>query len=84
MGKKMKVIKGIDTIVGLAGSPPQEIPIPIQIIKKGNSLMGIWNSYHLAFIPYCFVCKEPLDWAQEKPVAFVCPKCGRKWVQENE
>ena len=82
---KTGVIKGVDTIAGLAGNPPNVIPIPLEIIKKGTSLLTKWNSYHLAFIPYCFVCKEPLDWAQgDKEVVFICPKCDRRWVLDEE
>jgi len=80
----MKRTKGIDTIEGLAGNPPEVIQIPRKIIKNGSLLLKEWNQYYLAFIPYCFRCKEPLDWAQgDEKVVFICPKCGRKWVIEE-
>ena len=80
----MQVIKGIDTIAGLVGNPPDTIQIPKKILVKGTKLLEEWNSYYLAFIPYCFKCKDPLDWAQnQEGVVFICPKCNRKWVLEE-
>ena len=80
----MEIIKGIDTITGLVGNPPEVIQIPPKIIHDGTNLLRKWNSYYLAFIPYCFKCKEPVDWAQKrKDVVFICPKCSRRWVLES-
>ena len=80
----MKTIKGIDTIEGLAGIPPEVIQIPRKIIKNGTLLLKEWNSCYLAFIPYCFKCKESVDWVQgDEKVVFICPKCDRKWVIEE-
>ena len=75
-------IKGIETIIGLVGSPPMEIKIDQKLIKSGTSLLEAWNSKHLAFIPYCFKCKEPLNWFNpptEEGHIFRCPKCDRRW-----
>lgn len=78
-------IKGIDTITGLVGDPPIEIPISRKTINKGTALLREWNDCFLAFLPYCFKCKEPVDWAQEQEgVVFICPKCNRKWVLEDD
>ena len=85
MGREPQVIKGIDTILGLVGNPPKVISIPKKLIVEGTSLLREWNSYYLAFIPYCYTCKEPLDWVQgHDQVVFACPKCGRKWMLEGE
>ncbi len=81
----MKIIKGIDTITGLVGNPPEVIQIPPKIIQDGTNLLRKWNSYYLAFLSYCFKCKEPVDWAQKQEgVVFICPKCSRRWVLESE
>jgi len=81
----MELTKGIDTITGLVGNPPNSIQIPKKILKEGTSLLREWNTYYLAFLPYCFKCREPVDWAQnQEGVVFICPKCDRKWVLENE
>ena len=78
----MSEIVGVDTIRGLVGSPPKEIEIDQELIKRGTKLMREWNPKFLAFIPYCFLCKEPLNWYSpptEEGFIFRCPKCGRKW-----
>jgi len=74
-------IKGIDTIRGLAGSPPVEIEVEPKLLKEGTLLMRDWNSKFLAFLPYCYSCKEPLNWYSppEGEYVFRCPKCDRKW-----
>ena len=77
----MPEIMGIDTIGGLVSSPPHEIEIEQKIIEKGTSLMRQWNTKFLAFLPYCYSCKEPLNWYSppEEGYIFHCPKCDRKW-----
>jgi len=77
----MSETMGIDTIGGLVSSPPHEIEIEKKIIEKGTSLMRQWNTKFLAFIPYCYSCKEPLNWYNptEEGHIFHCPKCDRKW-----
>ena len=78
----MTEIVGIDTIYGLTGSPPKEIEIEKSLIKEGTSLMREWNAKFLAFVPYCYSCKEPLNWYNpltEEGYIFRCPKCNRKW-----
>jgi len=80
-------IVGIDTIRGLAGSPPREIEVEKSLIVKGTSLMREWNSKFLAFLPYCFLCKEVLNWYNpltEEGYIFRCPKCDRKWKVKND
>ena len=76
---------GLETIMGLVGEPPAEIKIPYRLIKKQKVLLSEWNSLHIAIIPYCIKCKEPLVW-HHKPddgVLFHCPKCKRKWIQDG-
>jgi len=79
---KSERIPGIDTIRGLAGSPPMVNVIPCKVMEVGESLRQIWNSIYIAFIPYCFKCKVPLDWHNppEGNKVFTCPNCNRQWV----
>jgi len=80
-------IKGVDTIQGLVGSPPEIITISSGVIKAGEKLRQVWNTKFMAFIPYCFACKEPLVWHSppgEDNVLFHCPSCHRKWVKDKE
>ena len=82
-----EVIKGVDTILGLVGAPPKVIPVPRKIFRQGTALLRKWNSCHLAFIPYCFKCREALDWYHpptKDGFVFRCPKCDRKWVLKDE
>ena len=75
-------IKGVDTILGLAGSPSKVIEIERKLISQADSLMNKWNHAFLAFLPYCYVCHEPLNWytpPTEEGHVFHCPKCDRKW-----
>ena len=81
----MQVTKGIDTIMGLVGVPPNEIKISRDVLLAGTRLLKYWNSCFLAFIPYCYMCKSPVDWVQgDKSTAFICPMCNRKWVLDEE
>ena len=78
----MREVPGIETITGTVGSPPDEITIDKSLIRKGTELMRQWNSKYLAFLPYCYSCKEPLNWYNpltEEGYIFRCPKCNRKW-----
>lgn len=78
---------GVDTIQGLVGSPPRKIAVAYDIIQLGEKLKQLWNSKYLAFLPYCFACKEPLVWhipIGKDNVLLHCPKCGREWVVEEE
>lgn len=79
-------IPGPDTIMGLVGSPPMKIPISYDSIKIAEGLRQLWNRSHIAFIPYCMKCKEPLVWVSPPAngVFFKCPKCGRKWTKDKE
>ena len=75
-------IAGVDTIRGLVGSPPKEIEVEHVVIETGTRLMQVWNAKFLAFLPYCFMCKEPLNWYNpptEEGYIFRCPKCNRRW-----
>ncbi len=79
-------VKGVDTIRGLVGSPPMIIHVPREVVKSENSLQRVWNSRHIAIIPYCFVCKEPLTWVSPPDKdgrIFKCSKCGRVWVSAD-
>lgn len=94
----MTEVPGIDTIQGLVGSPPQVIELSYLTVKAAEKLRQVWNTKFLAFIPYCFSCKEPLVWhinrsgintsgeyvKGEDSVIFHCPKCGRKWIKDEE
>ncbi|KKM03937.1 hypothetical protein LCGC14_1769390 [marine sediment metagenome] len=76
-------IKGLDTILGLAGIPPENIEVDRKMLDAGTSLMRVWNVKFLAFLPLCFKCKEILDWwipPTDDGVALECPKCRRTWT----
>ncbi len=75
-------VKGVDTIRGLVGEPPMEITILRDIVEAENVLISGWNSCHVAVIPYCFKCREPLIWINPPDKdgrIFKCDKCGRVW-----
>lgn len=83
----MAGILGIDTIQGLVGSPPKKIALSYNIVKAAEKVRQAWNVRYMAFLPYCFACKEPLVWHSppgKDNVLFHCPKCMRKWVKDNE
>ncbi len=76
-------IKGIDTIEGLVGEPPNLIELPRDYIVVGESLRQLWNSRHIAFLPYCFKCKIPLIWhtpLEPDNTIFHCDGCKRRWT----
>ena len=78
-----KEVKGVDTILGLVGEPPLNISIEEKVISICRSLLRALNERHLAFIPYCFKCREPVNWmipVADDGVMFKCPKCGRTWT----
>lgn len=75
-------VRGIDTITGLVGEPPGIIEVPYRTVKEETILQQSWNSCHIAIIPYCYKCKEPLIWLsppKEDRSIFKCPKCERCW-----
>jgi len=76
-------IKGLDTIAGLVGEPPPEIPVKYRTMCDQQVLISDWNASYIAIIPYCFKCKIPLDWYRppSNDELFVCPNCGRVWVR---
>jgi len=76
---------GLDTISGLVGEPPAEIPVPRKVMKKQHLLNSEWNPLFIAIIPYCFKCKEILVWHHnpDDGILFHCPKCRRKWNKDN-
>ena len=86
----MTEIAGLDTILGLVGEPPKKIPIPYDLMKYQELARQDWNTYHIAIIPYCFKCKEPLVWhhaprgEEEEETIFHCPKCKRKWTRGKD
>ena len=87
MTEQPKEIAGVDTILGLVGSPPDVIGVSYETIRLAEKMKEVWNARYLAFLPYCFVCKEPLVWHSppgEDHILFHCPKCGRKWVVVKE
>lgn len=74
-------VKGLDTILdGNKNLPMDNIVAPkvADILKTAQSEM---NSLGMALIPYCGICKEPLDWTfQKDKLGFIqCPRCGRRW-----
>ena len=75
-------VPGLDTIVGLSGSPPMVMEIPYELMHTEELLRQAWNVCHIAIIPYCFKCKTPLDWhtPPDSGKVFTCPQCGRHWI----
>ena len=73
---------GVDTIRGLVGHPPKVITIPYKVMRTENILQQAWNAVHIAIIPYCYICKTPLDWHSppDGNKVFTCPKCSRQWT----
>ena len=47
-------IPGVDTIMGLAGTPPMISVIPYKIMRSEELLKQAWNALHIAIIPYCY------------------------------
>ena len=77
-------IRGVDTMFGVTGTPPNTLPVPRAHQVEQQGLQRIWNSIYIGIIPYCIVCKEPLDWftlTQDTSLIFECPKCKRQWVK---
>lgn len=75
---------GLETIKGLAGEPPMKAKIPYKLLKKQQMLLFEWNPFHIAIIPYCYKCKEPLTWHHEpSDTIFHCPKCNREWIKDD-
>jgi len=80
-------VPGVETIQGLVGLPPMRIELSYDLVKVGEQVRQVWNAKHMAFLPYCFACKEPLIWILEEPLnptKFKCPKCGRVWVRDSD
>ena len=79
-------IKGVDTIQGLAGEPPKNIYIEKAILETGTRYMQILNAKYMAFVPYCYKCKEPLNWIvpPDEDIVFRCPRCDRTWTLVKE
>lgn len=82
----MTLVPGIETIQGLAGEPPPEITVDLNVLAKQQRLLKQWNELFIAIIPYCFKCKVPLVWWMphgESGEVFTCPSCGRVWVGDR-
>jgi len=83
----MTLVPGLETIRGLVGEPPIEIPINKKTMGTQQKLMEAWNTAFIAVIPYCYRCKVPLAWHQppyekgHEDELFTCPSCGRVWVR---
>ena len=86
MAKKEVEVPGVETILGLAGQPPQEIEVPFKLQKKQSLMISEWNPVFIAIIPYCYPCKEPLVWHihPQGKILYHCPKCGRQWVKGGD
>jgi len=82
----MEIIPGLDTIRGLVGNPPMEIPVNRETMSEQQVLMQDWNACYIAVLPFCFKCKQPLTWhtPPEDEVLFDCLGCGRKWVKGSD
>lgn len=82
----MAEIPGIETIRGLAGDPPQQIPIHRETMVKQQHLIHEWNPVFIATIPFCYKCKVPLVWHSppDEKVLFHCPECGRQWIKDED
>ncbi|KKK80539.1 hypothetical protein LCGC14_2822490 [marine sediment metagenome] len=80
--RKSERIPGIDTIQGLAGSPPKINVISYKVMEAEHLLQQAWNAINIAIIPYCYKCKSPLDWHSPPDgyKVFTCPTCNRQWV----
>lgn len=81
----MPLVPGVETIQGLVGQPPPEIPVEKGVRADQQRLLIRWNKVFIAIIPYCFKCKVPLVWHMppgEDNEIFTCPTCGRVWVEE--
>lgn len=81
----MTEVNGVDTIMNLVGEPPTVIELNRKVVESQQRLMSGWNEYHIAILPFCFQCKEPLVWhtvPREDSTMFHCPKCGRIWTME--
>lgn len=81
----VEIIPGVETIRGLVGEPPREIPIDRETLTEQQILLPEWNHSYIAMIPYCFKCREPLTWhtPPEDRILFDCPKCHRTWVKDS-
>lgn len=79
-------IAGVDTIQGFTGKAPDKVEVSYDTIKAAELLKQLWNSKHLAFIPYCISCKVPLNWIINPPeeVMFRCPQCKREWIRNKQ
>lgn len=75
---------GLNTIMGLVGDPPMENDLSYDTVRMAEGLKQVWNSRHIAFIPYCMKCKEPLVWVNYHTTLFKCSKCNRIWVKDKE
>ena len=85
--EKMMEIEGVKTIMPLRDNPPKEITVSFNMIRTGESLRRLWNQHYIAFIPYCYVCAEPLVWhspPEPDGTLFHCPKCKRRWIMDDK
>jgi len=82
----MTETKGVDTIGLPRTTPPEVVGVSHDAMRIANGLRSIWSNFHLAFIPYCFICKVPLVWhtSDKDNILFRCPKCGMKWLKDTE
>lgn len=79
----VEIVRGLDTIRGLVGEPPREIPIDRETLSEQQVIMQDWNHSFIAIVLYCYKCKAPLTWhtPPEEEILFDCPNCGRRWVK---
>lgn len=77
-------IKGLDTIMECVGPWPKQMQIDARSLYDAQLLKDRWNDNHIAFLPFCMKCKQPLNWIREDPSdIFQCSQCGTKWVKSD-
>ena len=81
-----EIVEGLDTIRGLVGEPPKTISIPLDLQRVASIAQSGWNAVHIAMLPFCFKCKEPLTWHThpQGQILYHCPKCKRQWLKGKD
>ena len=83
----MGEVPGVNTISPVPDNYfPRRVEISSNMVLFGQIALTKWNIFGISLLPYCTVCKEPVNWLwpPEGDVLFRCPKCGREWVKDTE